>query len=271
MTAVAVLASSPISVTTSGGKQYGIPLSLLAIRDGAIDTSRLDTALATAAMPTLKALLASGAIRPGTTSAPVKAMEIVAKLAGALGNAITISFADVQPDEGAPDDTTSDVTVRFADRRTALTVASVGEQLGTPTGGTAPSLVTLKAVAAGLPAVTPATKLTGSPRELDIPLQAGGGTAFTAKVGTGPLLADVTVAIEDVDTTANTFTLVIGLEHSAADLALSGLATRLGPLATVTPGAGGFAPPAEGTITLKGGAPARTEPPVAARAEVLSG
>jgi hypothetical protein len=271
MTALALLASSPISIITSDGKQHNIPLSLLALKNGAIDASRLDAALAAAAAPTFKALLASGALRSGTASTPVKAMDIVAKLAGELGNAIELTFADVKPDAGTPAATTCDLTVTFSDRRPGLTAAAIGVQLGAPSGGTAPSLVTLTAVAAGLPAATPPTKLTGTPRTLDIALAAGGGTAFTVKGGAGTLLADVTVAIEDVDTVANSFTLVIGLNHAASDIALSAIAERLAPIVTVTAGSGGFAPPAQGIVKLKGGTPARTVPPVAARAEILSG
>jgi hypothetical protein len=271
MATVSVIAGSPVSVVTNDGKQHGIPLSLLAIRDGAVDTSRLDPALAAAAAPSFKALLASGALRGGTASAPVKALEIVAKLAGEVGNGVALTFSDVKPDEDTPEATTADVRVTFTDRREGLTVAAIGEQLGAPAGGTVPSLVTLKAPAAGMPKATAPTKLTGNPRELAVELEAGGGTAFTLKIGTGALNADVTAAIEDVDTAAGTFTLVIALDHTAADIALSALAARLAPVATVTPGAGGFAAPAEGTVTLRGGAPARTEAPVAARAEVLSG
>lgn len=270
MHAVAVLAGSPVSIVTSDGKQHGIPLSLLAIKDGAVDASRLDAALAAAAGPTLKALLASGAIRPGTASAPVMAMEVVAKLAGDFGNSIELTFADVQPDEGTPADTTCDLTVRLTDRREDLTAAIIDEQLGVGSPGTKPSLITLKSATAGIPGAMAPTKLSGNPRELAVPLESGGGTAFTAKAAAGALLADVTVAIEDVDTAANTFTLVIALDHTASDIALSGLSTRLGPIATVSAGAGGFAPPAEGTIVLKGGAPARTEPPIAASAQILS-
>ena len=271
MTAVSVIAGSPVSVITSDGKQHGIPLSLLAIRDGAIDTSRLDPALATAAAPSLKALLASGALRGGTTSAPVKALEVVAKLAGEIGNAISLTFSDVKPDADTPEDSTCDVRVTFTDRREGLTAAAIGEQLGAPAGGTMTSLVTLKAPATGLPKATAPTKLTGNPRELAIDLHTGSGTAFTLKIGTGALNADVTAAVEDVDAGAGTFTLVIALDHAASDIKLSARATHLAPIATVTAGSGGFAPPAPGTVALKGGAPARTQPPVAASAQILSG
>jgi hypothetical protein len=271
MTAVAVLAGTPVSVITANGKQHGIPLSLLAMQDGAVDTSRLDPALAAAAGPTLKALVASGAIRGGTASAPVKSMALVAKFVGIIGNEIELTFSNVNPDAADPAASTCDLRVQFNDQRTALTVAAVAGQLGAPADGTVPSLVKLKAAPAGLPAATAATKLAGSPRELAVPLHAGGGNAMTFQAATGPLLADLSVAIIDVDATANTFTLVISLDHTAVGIALSALATRLAPLVTVTPGAGGFAAPAEGIIRLKGGAPSRTEPPTVAAAEVLSG
>lgn len=271
MTAVAVLAGTSVSVLTADGKQHGIPLSMLAMVDGAVDTSRLDPALVTAAAPVLKALVASGAIRGGVASAPVKAMELAAKLAGAIGNEIELTFSNVNPDDDDPAATTCDLRVQFTDRRTALTVAAVAGQLGAPADGTAPSLAKLKAAPGGLPAATVATKLTGSPRELAVPLHAGGGNAMTFQAAAGPLLADLSVAIEDVDATANTFTLVISLDHTAVGIALSALATRLAPIVTVTPGAGGFAAPAEGIIRLKGGAPSHIEPPTMAAAEVLSG
>lgn len=271
MNAVAVLAGTSIGVITANGKQYGIPLSLLAIRDGVIDTSRLDSALATAAGPALKALLASGAIRGGTASAPVKAMNLSAKLAGPIGNGITLTFANVDADQTDPAASTCDLQVRFTDRRAALTVAALADQLGAPNNATVPSLAKLKAAPAGLPAATPATKLSGSPRELAVALHAGGGTALTFQAAAGPLLADLSVAIEDVDPVANTFTMVLSLDHSVSDIALSGLATRLGPVVAVTPGSGGFAAPAAGVVRLKGGTPAHTEPPATATAEVLSG
>lgn len=87
MAATSVLGSSPVNILTKAGKQFGIPLSILSIEKGAVDTSSLGKALGKvgeegklvldeegesvldAANLVLKALLHSGAIAPDKASA----------------------------------------------------------------------------------------------------------------------------------------------------------------------------------------------------------
>lgn len=270
MTINAILGSSPVNILTGTGKQFGVPLSLIALKDGVIDTSRLDAAVATAATPVLKALLASGAIMAGSAPAVVKAMTIKAKTPGDTGNSIALTFDNVTANAAAPGDSTADVAIVYEDRRTGLTPASIGAQLGTPTGGSAPGLVTLDAAATEVPAAMAPTKLAGTPLELAVPAADGSGDAFTLQaVGSDALLAELTVAIEDV--TATSFTLVIAIDHQKTGVAIKNLASSFAPLIDVTPGSGGFAAPAEGVVTLSGGSDPQMSAPIAAEAVVLSG
>ncbi len=275
MTTSSVVGSCPVSIVSATGQQFGIPLSILAVKDGAIDTSRLDSALASEASPVLQSLYRSGALVAGLASAPVVAFTLKAKAAGAAGNSIAVTIANVAADEANPEDTECDLTIDYEDRRSNLTPVSLGTQLGTPAGGVAPGLVALTAAATKLPGAMTATPLAaanpGDPVELAVPAEDGSGDAFTLQaVGTDSLLDDLTAAIEDVDTGTGTFTLVIALHHVETGIALSELDTMLGPLVDVEPGSGGFAPPAPGTIHLTGGAEAETSTPTAAEADVLS-
>jgi hypothetical protein len=275
MQAAMVVGGSPVSFVAPSGKQYGIPLSLLAIKQGAVDTSRLDPAIAAAALPTLSLLYANGVLVASAASAPVAALVLTAKATGAIGNEIEVDFADVKPNATSAGDTTVDATLRASDRRSGLTPVSAGAELGKPGGATKPGLVTLTAAATKLPGALPATALAaaapGDPLTLAVAANDGSGVAFTlqAVAGVGPP-ATLTAAIEDVDTTAGTFTLALALNHAVADVALKNLGTNFGLLLDVAPGLGGYAPPVVGTAALSGGADAQTSAPIAAKVTVLS-
>jgi FlaG/FlaF family flagellin (archaellin) len=263
MSYVSLVGGSPIAVLSPDGKQYGIPLSLLAVKDGQVDSSKITGPLKTAIGATLDAALGalflSGAIQAGTASAPVLAMNVKAKVPGATGNTISLTFANVNPDATNPADGTVDVTIAYQDKREGLTIASIGTLLGTPAGGTAPGLVALKAAATELPAALAPVKLGGTPLEYVVPAEDGSGDAFTFTApGTDPLLADVTVEIKDVAVPAGTFTLIVALSHAATGVKIGDLAGKLGLLVDITAPSGGLAAPAPGTITLSGGSEAQT-------------
>jgi hypothetical protein len=268
MSTAAIVGGSPISFLDKHGRQFGIPLSLLAIKDGVIDRSRLGEPLATDAEPVLNALLSSGAIAAGATSAPIVALTLRAKLAGTAGNTLSVRFDNVVP-KTPPGDSTAKVKVTFEDRRRGLTKDSVGAELGTPAGGTKPGLVVLQAAAAGPPKAMAATKLAGSPLALDVPAKTGSAPAFTLQAaGTEPFFADLKVAIIEVGSADDTFTLVISLDHTEAALKVGDIDVAFGPLLEVvgTPAAA----PAEGEIKLAGGADPETSTAKTAEASVLS-
>jgi hypothetical protein len=267
MPIASVVGGSPIGFLQKG-VQTGIPLSLLAIKDGVIDASRLGEPLATDVAPLLAALFASGAIRAGQTSAPVVALTLRAKTAGTVGNTLSVKFEDVVPGT-PPGDSTAKVKVTYEDRRKGLTKDTIGAELGTPAGGTKPGLVALKAAAAGPPAAMSATKLSTA-LELDIPAKTGSAPAFTVQAaGTEAMFGDVKVAIIEVDSAgADTFTLVLSVDHTETGLEIDDLEHQFGPLMEVvgTPAAA----PAEGEVKLAGGAEPETSTAKAAEASVLS-
>lgn len=194
-----------------------------------------------------------------------------AKTPGAAGNSISISFAHVVPDAATLADSIADVPVTYQDRRKGLTAASIGTELGTLGGGAAPGLLALTAAAAKLPAAMAPTALGGNLLRLKVPAESGSGTAFTLEaVGTDPLLAAVTAAVEDVDAGAETFTLMIALDHSEAGATSHDLDAKFGLLLDVPPGPDGFAAPVEGTATLTGAADQQSNAPKAAEAVILS-
>jgi hypothetical protein len=267
MPGTSVVGGSPVNLLKKG-VQTGIPLSLLTVRNGAIDASRLGEPLATDAAPLLAALFASGAIAAGEAKAPVVALRLKAKMAGAAGNTLKVKFDDVAAKTPVAD-STAKVKIVYEDRRKGLTKDMVGTELGTPGGGARPGLVTLKAAAAEAPlAMAPTNLAGGPPLELDIP--GTGGTAFTVQAtGTEDLFADVKIAIVDEDLAGTgTFTLVIALDHTEAGVELDQIATRFGPLVEVvgTPAA----VPAKGETRLAGGADPETSAAKSAEASVLS-
>lgn len=272
MAASAVSGGFPVNVTDDQGKQYGIPLSAIAINpDGTLDLTNLSAAQSGAASKALNALLAAGVIKAAPASAPVLAMTLTATIAGEAGNQIAVTFANVTPNTTTPGDGTVDVTIAWTDRRAGLTVSSIGDQLGTPGGGTAPSLVALKAAAAKMPAaVTPPAALGGTPPEYVVNAP-DSSEAFTLVTSyTDPMMAGLKVEVADINTAANSFTLIVTVDFTQTGVKLSALPATLAPLVTVAQGAGGFVAPAEGTVTLAGGAAAETSQAKAAKAIVQS-
>ncbi len=275
MATVSVVGGSPILILTDQGRELGIPLSLLSIKDGAIDTSRVDPAIAPTVSKIAGALLSSGLLAAGTAPAPVLALSLSAAIAGGSGNGIAVTFANVVADAADPGKSTVDVNVTASDMRAGLTPASLGDQFGTPTDGTDPGLVVLASAATKLPAAIPPTKLAvvtaGDPPEFTVQAGDGSGEAFTLKAaGTDAIFEDVSVSITDVDTGASTFTLTITLDHTAAGVLVEDLETAIGAVVTVTPGPDGYEVPAAGTWALAGGSSAHTEPAQPAAIGVLS-
>jgi hypothetical protein len=275
MTISSVLGGGPVSILLDG-KQYGIPLSLLAIKDGAIDASRVSDPPRTDATKVIEALYRSAALTAGTAAAKVLALTLRSKIAGPSGNSIVVTFDDVQADEDTPEDSLIEFTIVYEDVREDQTPVSLGEELGTPGGGTSPGLAAMKTSSTILPEAagpTPFTEVAaGQPLEVTFAAEDGSGDAFTLQaVGAGAMLADMTVETRDVDVAAGTFTLEIRIEHSpAAAVTLADLGDALEPLVEVEPGPDGLAAPAEGIVTFSGGAAATSTTSASAEATVLT-
>ncbi len=268
-----VLGGAPVAFVDTSGKQIEIPLSLLQFGPAGIDASNWPGyASYKSQVDPLFALLASGnLLRPGDAPTASPALQIAARDPGSSGNQITISFANVVPNKANPDQTKVDATVAVTQSLAGLTMAGIGQKLGTPTGGTQPGLVVLTAAAVALPAEGEAD-LAGSPASWAVPKDGGGGDAFTLQ--TAHDAADATkihARVTQLDATAGTFTLTVSWTKSAPGVELKDLGATFAFVITVTAPPSGFAPPVAGTVTLQGGADASSSSAAGAKATVLSG
>jgi len=290
MANIPCLGGAPVSFIDASGNQYFIPLPYVSF-----------PAPPAAAIPAISAqwpgwLAAGAAAQQNTVNGWVGALAIegylaagsppaspafalAARDAGSAGNDISITFGNIAPNTATPPSTTADVSVTTTQVYKGLTVASVETVLGaTALGGTQPGLAFVGSPFTTLPdAVSPAQNfvISGTNYEFAVP-GSGGGILVPTNDATNPDAGLITVAITDIDTTAETFTLTLGWTKPAApplNVALSALASTFGYVLTVTPPAGGYQlPPAAGTYTLVGGADAikTSAPPVPAQATIPS-
>jgi hypothetical protein len=97
--------------------------------------------------------------------------------------------------------------------------------------------------------------LSGDPATKDIDKNAGAGVAFTVSAKSSGADGALTKAtIKDIDSNANTFTLVATWAKTATGIQVTAVQTSFDYELTVSAPAGGkLAVPAAGTITLSGG------------------
>jgi hypothetical protein len=273
-----VLGSAPIDITDPAtGRQYSIPLRSLYF-DGSTGQIKADhwpeygagsPGFKSAVDGWLGYLVKQSLLVSGTAPPPQPAFSIKARDTGSTGNFVTVKFESIVVDKNTPGNTTADVTVTETDTYTGLTAATVGNVIGTSAGGgSQPGLVFVASNNPTLPGAASGGKLqsagVGKPFQFDF------GGAFTVQAKRDdPEAANTQVDVKDIDTNAKTFTLTAVWQKKASGVKLSDLNTKFGYEIVVTAPAGGFAPPAQGTVTLTGGSDAMAA--AAAQATVVSG
>ena len=260
----------PVEITDSFGKQLVIPLSALYFDGtGQIKADKWPTYTAT---PTIQApvdnwlsyLVGQGLVAAGDVAPPKPAFEVEARDPGANGNTITIEISNVTPDTATPGNSTADVTVTETDVYAGLGPATLGAVIGTlTTTGSRPGLVRLATGSPGLPAAMQGD-LAGSPPALAV------GSAFTLQAKADEPAAVAThVVVKDVNTGDSTFGLEATWTKSAAGMKLSDFDDEFDYVVHLAGPVG--APPAEGTVTLVGGADSLAVSAAKAKGTVLAG
>lgn len=171
-----VVANGPVAFSDGSGRAFSIPLSLLDFdANGAIRAERWPLYLAHQALLDvwLPYLQAQGVISEGEAAAPVEAMIITAKQAGAAGNTILLTIDNVRPNPADNTIIIFDATVTETSSYTGLTPATIKTVLGSVAGGgERPGLVFVSS--AGDPQL---------PKEDSYPLTGGGaGAASTVDI-----------------------------------------------------------------------------------------
>jgi hypothetical protein len=271
MANIPALGGSPVAFVDSDGNQREIPLSQLFFDNNGINPInwRPYSTYKTIVDPWLKYLVAQGLLVPGVLPPSKPALIITARdKLGAAGNTVSVTFANPTPNAD-PNLATADTTVSARQSWSLLTASSLPSVLGTAPGtGSQPGLVFLAAPAppAGTMPVAGKVPASGTPAQFDTPKQ-GGGTAFTVEAlfngaADAADAALLTVTVEDVNATNNSFSLVVDWTKSHPAATLHDL-VNANPFAFLVnfaaPSGGLIGPPNAGTITLQGGA---HKPPV---------
>lgn len=264
------VSNGPIEITDNFGKQLSIPLSALYFDSaGSIKADHWPTYSATPSIqPAVNSwlgyLVDQGLLSPGAAPAPVPAFQLQARDAGSNGNFITVSFTNIAP-AAKPADTKVDASVTETDTYTFLSPSTISGVLGASAGtGTRPGLVFLASKNPSLP-VAGSGVLAGNPPQFVVP------GAFTLQgVHSEADATLTTVTIQDVDASAQTFTLIVSWQKSATGVKLSDLDGQFKYVVDIIPPAGGFTvPPAAGVVTLAGGTDPVSITPSQARATVV--
>jgi YD repeat-containing protein len=273
------VSGNPLSFITSDGKQLWIPLTALYYdAAGALKAERwpLYTANQAAVDPFLRRLAASRDIVPGPEPTVKPAFKATAVTAGASGVSINIVVANVTPNVATPASSTADVAVTETDTYTALKPDTIVEVLGNSatTGKRAGLAFVSSSGTVALPkagSYTFAAASAGDPAKANIAKQTGSGNAFTLQARSNDAAGALTTAeIKDVDTTAQTFTLVLGWSKAVTATAIDALAAPFAYVVTIAPPDGGYRAPANGTVGLVGGSDMFTANAAQASATVLS-
>ncbi len=288
MATVPLLGSGPLVVLDGNGAQHDIPLNLISLGPGntPVFAAGVSTALQSALTSALPGFLAQGFVWPAPPPPATAIFAITAVEGGTIGNAINVTFANPNVANN-----TIDVTVSVTQVYPGLTLATLGNVIGTTAnGGSTPGLAFLSSTnpptsmpVSGSP-VSFAVPQGGSNFVAAIPSGSGASPAFTLQaLNAQPDAKNLTATISAV--TATSFTLTISWQKSQTAISL---ANGLGPLNTAfgfllnfgpppggAPASNAYAPPAASTITLRGGAdpvPAgQAQAAVAASATALSG
>ena len=262
-----VTAFGPIAFNF-GGKQYEIPLSQLFFDDtGAIKadlwapytTGTTDFQNAVGAW--LRYLAKTDVLTKAAKSAAPPAMLITAASAGAAGNSITITIANVKETSPGSGSFVFDATVAETDQHKGLTKDNIRDRLGTPTStGSEPGLVFVWTTPATLDVPKAGTyAASGANAEFTIDKNSGTGTAFKlrAKAGTNADQLLTSVVITDPDSNG-VFDLTATWSKSATGINAAGFAAAGAFDYDITvadaPGQTALGTPAAGTYKLSGGA-----------------
>jgi len=267
MATTPAVGSGPVEfMDETTGQQLSIPLSDLAFDpNGNLIPSGwpLYQKYKTTVDNLLKYLKTTGALYPAPSPPPAPAMVIEAKQKGSSGNNIQIKFSKVGTTD--PNDNTKfDAEVTDSETYSGLTKDTIEGVLGTPAApGIVPGLVL---VTAGTALARPANKsysmLTGTtPFKLKI-LQADNTTQAFELQARDPNNAEAkytTVTVSGVSATDATdphFNLAVNWQKAATGIHAADLQTQFGFEITVSPPPGVAAPglPANGVVTLRGGA-----------------
>lgn len=269
----AINASGPIAFTDrTTGRQYSIPLSALEIDDSGVVQPKVDWP-PTAADGALKAnintwlayLTKAGAISRRATPPP-PAMVIAAADGGASGNSIEITFKNVTGNK-------FDVDVLEVDSYPDLTAATIEAVLGKLAGsGQKPGLVFVSSATppSDPGKVTAAPLVTAAPGTAAASLDVKKGTtvAFTLQAKNNS--ADGAKTEVTIPTpSGGKFNLEARWSGSATQITAAEMDAHFGYIIkTTAPPGRPFGVPAEGKVTLSGGAD--PTPPAKASATVLS-
>lgn len=268
----AVLGSGPIGFTDTNGKQQSIPLSLLYFENGVVkaDKWRLYEANKVVVDALLKSQVAGEFLKPAPAPPPKPAMILKAAIPGAKGNTIQVTFSNADVTR-----TTFDAEITAKATYSGLRIfpdspSFIEKVLGLgSTAGTSPGLVRVRQPAPD--AVTSMPQPISTSRALalegDSPrssLSVNGdssGTAFTLEAWKEGAEGDnIKITILDVDSVAQTFTLVVEWIQQITSITLTDLPSKLAGSGFVIqvsqPEGADFGIPAPGTIALNGGADA---------------
>jgi hypothetical protein len=287
----AVIGSGPIGFTDNQGKQQFIPLSQLYFDDDGNVTVKAGVVGEKnqgAVNALLKNLVAGGFLKSAPTLPPKPAIVIKAAIPGAKGNTIQVTFSkfsNIVADLPTAK-TTFDAEIIAKATYSNLSVdpsstSFIGKVLGVgATPGISPGLVRVKAPASNTPIQQPKA-ITSTALSLQdstetnyyhvVPSQGDSSKpAFTLeawKEGVDGQNIKITL-IPDVNSTLQTFTLVVEWAQKISPIGLNNLPSKLAGdqdkefVIKVSPPEGeSFGIPAPGTIVLSGGADARDAVP----------
>ncbi len=267
-----VLGNGPIAFTKQGGQMLLIPLSALTLDGKTIQANppyNEDEIL-----QWLQYLVHSGVLTAGPTPAPKPAMTITAADPGSAGNYIQVTFSNIVLNLADPKKTTFDAIITETDTYDKLSIDPdseffISKMLGTETkAGSKPGLVHIK------DADTPSLPkkedndyklISGSDTQnsiVPIPHDSSSDAFHVEAKKPGEDGDNTTVTISNVNASAKTFTLVAVWNHKITSITLKNLEKDLQgsgyEIKVAKPTGGDYAIPAPGTISLSGGADARS-------------
>jgi|SRR6516165_2007754 hypothetical protein len=265
------LGAGPVSFINSNGSQQEIPLSAISFGPAGVNasawpewstTSAADQAVVTAL---LSNLVAQGLLVKGTQTAASPSLTITAVTPGTEGNMITVTFSNVSSSAG-----TVTVMLNATEVYAGLTPATLGTTLA-GSAAASKALIFLQNQAAGDPEPIAFTgAITGPGFTLVVPKDATNDPAFT--LGATDQSYAINIQVTPDPAPAHTFTLTATGSKTATNVSLATLQGAGNPFSLLVTfgGPAGGPLPAAGSVTLKGGAPATSNPAATASATALS-
>lgn len=246
----AAAANAPVSFTGDDGRQFMVPIAHLFFSEGAIQTNFEALKNEPAFLTWIQYLARNGQLRQTTQAAAQAMMELTAKAAGTIGNATTITIANVAPST-APDTFTATVTESEEHAKvTAADIASLPSEL-VSIDPASPAPTTPKAGAYAN---------SGTATTITILAEDGVATAFVLNAKTAA--ATTTVTIGEVDAEDDSFSMSVVREKTKSGVKLTEVATEFGyAFDSVSLPGGSSLLPAAGTFHLSGGEAPRDAQP----------